>query len=147
MNKKQAITIVFIVLLALVIVTITVLGAWYFTPKKFLENVSAEEVDRIEVFNGSTGRRFFVDRDSDISAIVKNIQRIEMKRGKISSNYDGFAFSLKFLDKEGKTIESFIINSLNLIRDDPFFYKTSEGVLCYEYLSELENQYFGEDGQ
>ena len=147
MRKRCIVGIVIAVFLAVLIVSLSIFTAWYFTPKNFLKGVLPEEVDRIEVFNGSTGRRFFVDRDSDISAIVENIQRIEMKRGKISSNYDGFAFSLKFLDKEGKTIESFIINSLNLIRDDPFFYKTSEGVLCYEYLSELENQYFEEDGQ
>ena len=97
--------------------------------------------------NGHTGREFYIDRDSDISAVVKNIQGFPMKRGKLSSNYDGFAFSLTFLDADEAPIDSFVINGLNTIRDDPFFYHTSEGVLCFEYLAELEKQYFMEDGQ
>ncbi len=147
MRKRYLSGIVLIIVLAVAVVSLSVLGAWYFTPKVFLRGVEPDEVDRIEVFDGGTGKRFFIDRDSDILAIVENIKSIEMKRGKISSNYDGFAFSLKFLDKEGNVIESFIINSVNVIRDDPFFYLVSEGVLPYEHLSELERQYFMEDGQ
>lgn len=147
MRKRYISGIVLIIVLAVAIVALSVLGAWYFTPKVFLRGVEPDEVDRIEVFDGGTGKRFFVDRDSDICAIVESIQGIEMKRGKISSNYDGFAFSLKFLDKEGNVIDSFIINSLSTIRDDPFFYHTGEGVLPYEHLAEQEKQYFAEDGQ
>ena len=147
MRKRYVFGIVLTVLLAVLLIILSVIGSWYFTPKRFLKGVEADEVDRIEIFDGGTGRRFFVDRDSDICAIVESIQGIEMKRGKISSNYDGFAFSMKFLDKEGGVIDSFIINSLNVIRDDPFFYLTSEGVLPYEHLAELEKQYFAEDGQ
>ncbi len=147
MSKRYVSGVVLIVFLAAVVVALAVIGAWYFTPRTFLRGIESNEVDRIEVFNGSTGRRFFVDRDSDIRSIVENVQSMEMKRGKLSSNYDGFTFSLKFLDKEGKVIDAFIINSLNTIRDDPFFYHTSEGVLSYEHLAELERQYFMEDGQ
>jgi len=147
MSKRYVSGIILVIILALLVVALSLLGAWYFTPKVFLKGVEADEVDRIEVFDGGTGKRFFVDRDSDILAIVESIKSIEMKRGKISSNYDGFAFSLKFLDKDGKVIDSFIINSLNTIRDDPFFYHTGEGVLPYEHLAEQEKQYFMEDGQ
>lgn len=147
MRKRYLFGVILITALSILVMAMAVLGSWYFTPKTFLRGVEPEEVDRIEVFNGSTGHHFFVDRDSDIGAIVENIKSIEMKRSKISSNYDGFAFSLKFLDKEGNVIDSFIINSLNVIRDDPFFYLVKEGVLPYEHLSELERQYFMEDGQ
>ena len=147
MRKRYLSGIVLTVFLAVLLIVLSIFGAWYFTPKNFLRGVETNEVDRIEVFDGGTGKHFFIDRESDIRAIVESIQKIEMKRGKLSSNYDGFAYSLKFLDKEGNVIDSFIINSLNVIRDDPFFYLTKEGVLPYEHLSELERQYFVEDGQ
>ena len=82
MRKRYVFGIVLTVLLAVLLIILSVLGSWYFTPKRFLKGVESHDVDRIEIFDGGTGRRFFVDRDSDIRAIVESIQNIEMKRGK-----------------------------------------------------------------
>jgi hypothetical protein len=47
---------------------------------------------------------------------------------------------MKFYDNSGKEIDSFIINSTDTIRDDPFFY-CGNGDLCFDYLKELEDKY------
>ncbi len=119
--------------------------SWYFTPKSFLEGVDGNEIASISVFNGSTGQQMTLEDTADIAVIVNNIQSTKMKRGKISSNYAGYAFSLTFKDKDANVIDSFIINSKNVIRDDPFFYECENGELCFTFLQELENKYCVEE--
>ena len=111
---------------------------WYSSPKVFLKGINSADVVSISVFNGSTGKQMTLESREEIDAIVNNIQTLKMKRSKISSNYDGFAFSLTFKDKNGNVIDSFIINSKSSIRDDPFFYECESGELCFSYLQELE---------
>ena len=114
---------------------------WYSSPKVFLKGINSADVVSISVFNGSTGKQMTLESREEIDAIVNNIQTLKMKRGKISSNYDGFAFSLTFKDKNGNVIDSFIINSKSSIRDDPFFYECKEGEVCFDYLVELASKY------
>ncbi len=137
MKKKRII----IPIIVPVLVLAFILGTWYFTPKKFLSGVASTDVDSISVFNGSTGNSFNVTSREQIMYIVENIHGVEMKKEKFSSGYDGFVFSLTFKDASGKTIESFIINSKYIIRDDPFFYRSSR-TLCFEYLKALEEELF-----
>ena len=130
-------------------------------PLKVFENVYATIIDRKENPKEGSYTNYLFDKGIDkilkkvgeeatelviaaknpdpeeIKYIVENIQGIEMKRDNISSNYDGFSFSLSFKDTDGKTIDSFIVNSADTIRDDPFFYRC-EGGLCFEYLKSLE---------
>ncbi len=103
------------------------------------------EIASISVFNGSTGRRMTLEDAGEISFIINNIQTVKMKRGKISSNYDGYSFSLTFKDANGNAIDSFIINSKTVIHDDPFFYESENGELCLAFLQELENKYVFEE--
>lgn len=63
-----------------------------------------------------------------------------MERNKISIGYFGYGFRVYFYDEAGKKIESFIINSADTIRKDPFFYRC-DGDLCYDYLEEIEDKY------
>lgn len=125
---------------AVVVIAVIIVCIWYFSPKTFLKNVDASDVSAISVFNGSTGKSFTIENTDEIKYIVENIQSIEMKRDNISSNYDGFSFSLTFKDADGKTLDSFIVNSDDTIRDDPFFYRC-DGGLCFEYLKSLEEYY------
>ena len=114
---------------------------WHSSPKVFLKGINSADVVSISVFNGSTGKQMTLESREEIDAIVNNIQTVKMKRGKISSNYDGYSFSLTFKDAYGNTIDSFIINSKTVIRDDPFFYESENGELCFAFLQELENKY------
>lgn len=127
---------------AIAIIIAIAAGMWYFTPKRFLETVTASEVVSISVFDGNTGNGFVIDDSDEIKQIVENIQTIEAKRDNISIGYIGYGFSMKFMSENGKIIDSFIVNSVNTIRDDPFFYRCY-GDLCFDYLKELEDSYVG----
>jgi hypothetical protein len=127
-------------ILVVVVAVIAISAAWYFSPKTFLKGIEPSNVSSITVFDGNTGNGFAIEDESEIQYIVENIQSIAMTRGKISVNYMGYSFRMKFYDNSGKEIDSFIINSADTIRDDPFFY-CGNGDLCFDYLKELEDKY------
>ena len=129
MKKKLAISVVVIVIMGYI---------WWPSPVHFLNNVNADDVLSVEVFSGNSGDGFTVEKKNDISYIVSNIQNITMKREKVSFGYMGYGYSLKLYNGNGKKIDEFIVNSNNLIRKDPFFYKDTTRNLCYDYLKGLE---------
>lgn len=111
---------------------------WYMAPKYFLRGIAASEISCIKVFDGNTGEGFTVQEPEQIVYIVENIQSVEMKKSKLSIGYSGYRFKVSFLDEKGRELETFILNGENAIRKDPFFYTAVDGVLCYEYLEQLE---------
>lgn len=137
MKKKVIVTVAVGILLAICIGV----GAWYLSPVIFLDGVAPDGVVRIDVFNGGTGKCFTVEGADEIKYIVENIQGGKMRRGKVSTSYDGFSFSLSFYGADGELIDSFILNSETVVRDDPFFYERESGELCYGYLTTLEEKY------
>lgn len=137
MRRKQK---TLLSILAVIIVIIVILAIWYFLPKSFLRGVSPTDVTAISVFDGNTGKSFTIDNREEIKYIVENIQSREMKKDKISLLHSGYSFRMSFYGEKEKVLDSFIINSPNTIRSDPFFY-SCEGGLCFDYLKELEDQY------
>lgn len=131
---------VLISILAVIGVIAVFLAVWYFLPKNFLKGVSSADVISISVFDGNTGKSFTIDKQEEIRYIVENIQGKEMKKGGISLFHSGYSFRISFYGENGKKLDSFIINSSDTIRSDPFFYYCGDG-LCYDYLKELENKY------
>ena len=124
----------------LLLLSFVAAAIWYFSPKVFLKGIDSSDIASIYVSNGSQGKNFAIESHEDIDTIASSIQSLKMKRGKISSNYDGFAFCLTFIDKDGNVIDSFIVNSKIEIRDDPFFYECKEGEVCFDYLVELASK-------
>ena len=124
----------------LLLLSFVATAIWYFSPKVFLKGIDSSDIASIYVSNGSQGKNFAIESREDIDTIASSIQSLKMKRGKISSNYDGFAFCLAFIDKDGNVIDSFIVNSKIEIRDDPFFYECKEGEVCFDYLVELASK-------
>ena len=51
----------------------------------------------------------------------------------------GYCFKIKYIDSNDKTLLSFILNSKDTIRKDPFFYKCNDE-LCFEYIKKLESE-------
>lgn len=137
MNKKL---IILISVVVFVFVVGIILGVWYYTPKTFLKKIDSSEVTSISVFDGNTGKQFAVENTEEINQIVENIQGIKMRRNGVSLGHIGYSFRMQFMDENGKVIDSFIINSPNTIRDDPFFYRCDDG-LCFDYLKKLEDMY------
>lgn len=115
-------------------------AAWYFSPKAFLNGVGVADVKFISVFDGNTGKSFYIDKPEEIKYIVENIQNIKMKRDKISLFYSGYSFRMSFCDENEKVVGHFIMNSADTIRRDPFFYRC-DGRLCFDYLKDLEGKY------
>lgn len=129
-------------IMAVVIIIAAIFAAWYFSPKTFLNGVEATDVKSISVFDGNTGKSFYIDKPEEIKYIVENIQNIKMKRDKISLSYSGYSFRMIFCGENEKVVEHFIMNSADAIRRDPFFYRC-DGGLCFDYLKELEDKYAG----
>ena len=127
-------------LIAVIVILLVLLAVWYFSPRTFLNVLEAGDVTAISVFDGNTGNGFDIDDPEEIQAIVENIQSTPMKRDKISVNYSGFSFRMNFYGENGRVLDSFVVNSTDTIRSDPFFY-CCDGGLCYDYLGELEAQY------
>ena len=136
MKRKQKILVSIITAAAAIFVFA---GVWYVLPKTFLRGAAPSDVRSVSVFDGNTGKSFSIEEPEEIQYIVENIQGVEMKRDTLSLFYTGYGFRLGFYDEEGKQIESFIINSADTIRDDPFFYRC-DGGLCFDYLKELEER-------
>ena len=133
-NKKIRLIIV------IVFVLISASAIWYFMPTAFLSKVKSSDINSISVFDGNTGESFDFSDTDEIRYVVENIQNAEMKRDTLSIGYSGYSFRIRFFDENGKEIESFIINSSNTIRKDPFFYRC-DGDLCFDFLKELEEKY------
>ena len=62
---------------------------WWFLPVHFLDDVNADDILHVEVFNGNSGQYFSIKNKDDISFIISNIQNIPMKREKVSIGYMG----------------------------------------------------------
>lgn len=135
MKKKRYTIIAAAILLAAALLTV-----WYFLPTTFLRGTASSGVTLISVFDGNTGKNFEIREADEIRCIVENIQNTKMKKDKISLNYTGYSFRMKFYNETGKELASFILNSESTIRKDPFFYRC-DGGLCYDYLKELEEKH------
>ena len=135
-NKK------FLLIIAITFVFVAALAIWYFMPTAFLSKVNPSDIKSISVFDGNTGESFDFSDTDEIRYVVENIQSTIMKKDTLSMGYTGYSFRISFFDENEKEMESFIINSSNTIRKDPFFYRC-DGDLCFDYLKELEEKYSG----
>ncbi|MCM1236722.1 MAG: GNAT family N-acetyltransferase [Ruminococcus flavefaciens] len=125
-----------------IILLIVLIAIFYFTPKTFGNGIHPSDVDHINVFDGNRGVGFTIDDPEHIQYIVENIQSHPMKRDSLSFGYMGYSFKISYIDDDEKdVIPVFILNSDNSIRKDPFFY-TCEGGLCFDYIENLEKEYF-----
>ena len=132
----------FCIVLSVILILCTVgAGYYYLAPISILENVTADEVGCIVVFNGSSGARFTVAGDGEIQTIVQNLQNVTVKRNGLSINVDGFAYSLTVMDQSGDIMDTITVNGPHALRQDPFFYEVTVGETCYTYLQYLETAY------
>lgn len=115
---------------------------WLASPRVFLKGIDPLDVVAIKIFDGNTGKSFSITDTESVKHIVEKVQRVKMKRTGFSIGRTGYRFRLAFLDKDGKRLSRFILNSAMVIRIDPFFYGTSEKAeedpLCYTYIEKIE---------
>ena len=127
-----------LILAALALICVIAVLALFPNPVRFLNGETGENIKTIEVFNGNTGKRYTISDKADISHIIKSLQTADFGISGISLGYVGTKYNLEFTDKSGNTMEKVIINSADILRKDPFFYKDKNSALCVEYLDEIE---------
>ncbi len=143
MSVKQTKKKVLSLKLALAVIILSFLAGviWWSAPKRFLQNVKAENVACIKVFNGSNGEELLISNPEDIQSFLHAVSSVRMQKTKLSLGYFGYVFRISFEMKDTFRIapRSFIINSDNTIRQDPFFWQNVEGGLPYEWLLSYVN--------
>jgi len=129
MKKVSAFILITILLVILICV-------WWFVPSK-MSRITPQEVLRIEIFNGNNGQEIAITERSEIEHIVNNINSISFRKSKISIGYMGYSFRTTIYKSNGHVYKTFIINSEDTIRKDPFFYRDSTGSINYNYIKGL----------
>ena len=134
--RKRLIIIILCILLAVMLTGYI----WWYMPTAFLSDVLPAEVARIEVFNGTTGRKFTIDEREDITYIVGKIADVKMRKAEYS-HVDGFIYSISFYNATDERIDGFILNG-DAIRDGAIryemVYENEEDPLCFEYIKAIE---------
>lgn len=131
------------IIILLSVVLIICLGLWLYMqmPSSFLDDIAPDEISSITIRDGSTGQIFTITEEGDIAYIITTIQTAEFKKEKLSLLYVGTLYTLRFYDENGVECESFILNSDDIIRRNPFFYQASEPLSgLTEYIQRLNNE-------
>ena len=128
-EKINGIYLIPILLLALV-------SIWWLIPSKMIR-INPQDVLKINIFNGNNGKEIVITERSEIEHIINNIKSISFRKGKISIGYMGYSFRTTIYKSNGSVYKTFIINSKDTIRKDPFFYKDSTGSIDYNYIKDL----------
>ncbi|MGI5958665.1 MAG: hypothetical protein ACOX60_04525 [Massiliimalia sp.] len=128
------------IVLGIVVLLIVFGFVWWNSKTVFLKSVSSDNIAVITVRNGQTGHRFEINNQDDISYIVESIQCHSFHKSGISLFRMGTWLTLSFTNEHGKTVNEFIINDSDVIRDDPFFYQIDHGDMqdIIDYLTNLE---------
>ncbi|WP_422449109.1 hypothetical protein [Thermoanaerobacterium sp. DL9XJH110] len=126
----------FIGILCVIVVIIIGSLIWWYTPCS-ITNIAPSAVSKIKVFDGNTGKSITITDASDIEHIITNLNKVSLKKEKISLGYMGYSFRTTVYKDNGEVYKEFIINSSNTIRKDPFFYRDSSGSIDYKYIQKL----------
>jgi hypothetical protein len=129
MKKLAEFMLIPILLLALV-------SVWWLVPSKMVR-INPEDVLKIKIFNGNNGKEIVITERSEIDHIINNIKSISFRKGKISIGYMGYSFRTTIYKSNGSVYKTFIINSEDTIRKDPFFYRDSTGSIDYNFIKDL----------
>lgn len=113
---------------------------WWFAPKKLLDGIEASEIAYIEVMDGNTGKLFEIDNPEYINYIMHNLKQVKLYKSSVSLGHSGYGYKLKFYDNRERMLSTFTLNSQSHVRMDPFFYVSSNVVICTEYIAKLEEE-------
>lgn len=120
-------------LMLLLIPLFALLALLFLTDPGLSLRPEAEKVERIELFDGNTGRALSVTDRGQIERIVSMTRALELRRRGVSLGYTGYSYRVTFEPSGG----SFILNSDDTVRKDPFFYEIKDGTALYAYIGGL----------
>lgn len=111
---------------------------WWFLPLRVLRDVTDAELAYIEVFNGSTGKRFRIEDAAARSQLLAALQSPTYRREAYVGDRDGFSFSLTFYNGQSEVLERLTVNGERALVCGSFSCSPTEGILPFAYLAELE---------
>lgn len=122
-----------ILAIALVLVPVAAAVVW-FSPARF-NRLDAAEVESVRLFSGQTGQAVTVTDADTVAAVCDALGGCTLKPDGLSLGYTGYTLRVTVTHTGGES--EFIVNSENLARRDPFFYKAAEGSIDLDYLLSL----------
>lgn len=136
MLKNKKVYIVFVIFI------LCVIGIYALKkPNMKMADIIDNKVSVIKIFNGNTGKEINVDNKEDINKIIKNLNNAELKKDKSSKDFNGFSFSMKFYNLDGKEKEIITINSSDTIIYNDYFYKDKNNSIDYDFINSLFSKY------
>ncbi|MFO8193050.1 MAG: hypothetical protein R6U08_09900 [Bacillota bacterium] len=122
---------------AMVVILIIIAGGlfWWHAPVN-MTHIEPEEVSKIKIFDGNTGKPTIIIEPDDIKHIIENLNKVSLKKEKISMGYMGYSFRVTIYIGDN-IYKEFYINSEDTIRKDPFFYHDISRSIDYDFIKEL----------
>ncbi len=98
-----------------------------------------ENVTKISVFSGSTGKSVEITDEETIAHITDNINSLTFVKNKSSKNYNGFTYSITWYDADNEKTYALTIMGKNAISYDDYFYNISDSntSIDVEYIDSL----------
>ena len=125
------------IVIPVLIAILFILGViWWFQASAKALNISAKNVSKVSIFDGTTGKGVELTEEADIDYFMNNLNALQMKRRGLSLGYMGYRFKVTITEKNGGQI-AFIINSANDVRKDPFFYSVEEGEIDIDFIESI----------
>lgn len=118
------------------VVVCILVAACFLTDPGVVLSRNADKVESIVVFDGNTGRGLNITDRAEIEKIIEYVNEMKLHRSRISVGYTGYRFRIAFYPS-GSAHDSFILNSPDTVRKDPFFYTVEGETGLYEYLEQL----------
>ena len=123
-----------VVLLAFVVCVIVIIC--FLTSPISSFSMDPDRIDRINIFDGTTGEGMDISDEEEIRSIVRYINGMQLKKDQLSVGYMGYGFRITCYSDE-REVEAFILDSADVVRKDPYFYTLQEETGLYDYLGEL----------
>lgn len=125
-----------------VLALLAAIWAWgYFASRQepgiCLVEVSPEEVGRVTLESGSTGKRVELTEEAKIKLIVENLGAVRFKKGEPVPDADGYNVILNIYLKDGALYRSFEVDSERQLQYEGYFYKVVSGLIGCDYLEVL----------
>lgn len=134
MNKKRAILLVLVIILMFIVI----ISINFFVPKKIMK--VDEQIDKITIFNGNTGKLTTIIDQKEINSIVKEFNDVAFLKKGFALGRIGYSLNIIYYDKSGKNTKKIIVNSEDTIRYRGFFYEPQNSNINFEYLNKLSSE-------
>ena len=119
------------------IICIVLVICFMTNPKIITFTMVAEDVAKIELLDGNNGDLVEITDEETISYIADDINEMLFKRGMPTGVSGGWSYWIKWYDASGKEIDSLMLVSDNQIREEDYFYESTNGTFDIEFFDEL----------